>query len=168
MADQNLKGNYAGFISRLIAYGIDVAIITVTLILTTWLVNTVLVLFGLDDLAALETFLKILLSSLFALLFSLGYFVLFWSVASQTPGKTLMGLRIVTTGGDPLTFGRAVRRVLGYILSTFVLFLGFVWILADDRRQGWHDKIAGTFVVYAWDARVGSFVMELSRRADKE
>ena len=158
MKEETLKGNYAGFVSRLIAYGIDVAIITITLLILTWLVNTVLILFGLDDLSAMETLGKLLVSGVFALLFSAGYFIVFWTLAGQTPGKTLMGLQIITTNGQRLTFGRAVRRLLGYIVSILTLWLGFAWILVDNRRQGLHDKIAGTLVVYSWDARIGSYL----------
>jgi len=158
MKEETLKGNYAGFVSRLIAYGIDVAIITITLLILTWLVNTVLILFGLDDLSAMETLVKLLVSGVFVLLFSAGYFIFFWTLASQTPGKTLMGLQIITTDGQRLTFGRAVRRLLGYIVSILTLWLGFAWILVDNRRQGLHDKIAGTLVVYSWDARIGSYL----------
>jgi uncharacterized RDD family membrane protein YckC len=168
MQEDNLKGNYAGFVSRLIAFGVDVAIVTFILIVLTWLVNTVLVLFSLGELAAMETILKILVSSAFALLFSASYFIFFWTLASMTPGKLLMGLRIVTAGGHPLTFGRAVRRMLGYIISIAVIFLGFVWILVDNRRQGWQDKIAGTFVVYAWDARTGGALTERGRQWQEE
>lgn len=168
MREDNLKGNYAGFVSRLIAYGIDVAIVAVTLIVLIALINTVLVLFGLEDLSAMETLLKILLSGAFALLFIASYFIFFWTFASQTPGKTLMGLRIVTKDGHPLTFGRAIRRMIGYIVSIAVIFLGFLWILVDNRRQGWHDKIAGTFVVYAWDARTGSYLTQLAQRRHED
>jgi uncharacterized RDD family membrane protein YckC len=158
MQEDNLKGNYAGFVSRLIAFGVDVAVIAVTLVIITWLINTVLQLFGLEDFSALETIMKVLLSGLFALLYSAAYFIFFWTLASQTPGKTLMGLRIVTTKNQALTTGRAIRRMFGYIVSIMALFLGFLWILVDNRRQGWHDKIAGTFVIYSWDARVGGYL----------
>ena len=168
MQEDNLKGNYAGFVSRLIAYGIDIALITVILIVLTWLVNAVQELFGLGQLASMETILKILLSGAFALLFSASYFIVLWTLASQTPGKTLMGLRIVTTEGHPLTLGRSARRMLGYIVSMAAIFLGFVWILVDNRRQGWHDKIAGTFVIYAWDARTGGDVTGRGERGQEE
>ena len=46
-----------------------------------------------------------------------------------------------------------IRRLLGYLVSTGSLGMGFLWMLIDDRRQGWHDKIAGTCVVYSWEAR---------------
>ena len=58
-------------------------------------------------------------------------------------------VRIVRTDGERMRFGNCVRRLIGYWVSA-ILFLGFLWVLVDNRRQGFHDKIAGTFVVYAW------------------
>jgi uncharacterized RDD family membrane protein YckC len=70
-------------------------------------------------------------------------------LAGQTPGKYLMGLRIVRTDTDRIRLGNAVLREIGYVLSG-ILFLGYLWILFDNRRQGFHDKLAGTLVVYSW------------------
>lgn len=153
MSEESLRGQYAGFISRLIAFGIDIAIITIILLVMTWLANAVLTLFNFNQILGMELMQKLAWSGVLALLFSASYFIFFWTLAGQTPGKTLMGLRIVTTDGKSLSFGRSVRRFLGYILSIFAMWLGFLWILLDNRRQGWHDKIAGTLVIYAWEAR---------------
>jgi uncharacterized RDD family membrane protein YckC len=60
-----------------------------------------------------------------------------------------MGLRIVRTNGERVRAGNAVRREVGYVISG-LLFLGYLWILFDNRRQGFHDKLAGTIVVYSW------------------
>jgi uncharacterized RDD family membrane protein YckC len=54
------------------------------------------------------------------------------------------------SGGAP-TLARLVTRYLAYLVSALPLFLGFVWIAIDRRRQGWHDKIARTMVVYEDD-----------------
>jgi uncharacterized RDD family membrane protein YckC len=113
----------------------------------------------------MERILKLAWSGVFALLYTAAYFIFFWTLAGQTPGKTLMGLRIVTTDGQSPSFGRSVRRLLGYIVSIIAMFIGFLWILVDNRRQGWHDKIAGTLVIYAWEARAGSY---LSNRYQKK
>jgi len=61
----------------------------------------------------------------------------------------LMGLRLVRTDGQRLHIGNAIRRELGYVVSA-ILFLGYLWVLFDNRRQGFHDKLAGTIVVYSW------------------
>jgi uncharacterized RDD family membrane protein YckC len=74
--------------------------------------------------------------------------LLFWRYQGATPGKIAVSAKIVDaeTGGPPTT-GRLVMRFLGYIVSALPLCLGFVWIALDRRKQGWHDKIAGTVVI---------------------
>lgn len=76
--------------------------------------------------------------------------IAFWIARQATPGKMLIGARIVDarTGG-PLTRGQAVVRYLGYYVSLLGLGLGFLWVAWDRRKQGWHDKLAGTVVVRA-------------------
>ena len=66
----------------------------------------------------------------------------------QSPGKIAIGIKIVKMDGTPIGFGTALlREVLGKIVSAIILLLGYIWILFDGKRQGWHDKIAGTYVV---------------------
>jgi uncharacterized RDD family membrane protein YckC len=74
--------------------------------------------------------------------------VVFWIYKSATPGKMALGLKIVDarTGGAP-TAGQAVLRYIAYYVSLLPLALGFFWIIWDERKQGWHDKIAKTYVV---------------------
>ena len=76
----------------------------------------------------------------------------FWRRYGATPGKMAVSARIVDarSGGAP-TLARLVARYLAYLVSALPLFLGFVWIAIDRRRQGWHDKIARTMVVYEDD-----------------
>ena len=73
----------------------------------------------------------------------------FWRWAGATPGKKVVWARIVDarTGAAPST-GRLVARYAGYLVSMLPLFLGFAWIAIDRRKQAWHDKIAGTLVIY--------------------
>jgi hypothetical protein len=54
---------------------------------------------------------------------------------------------VVRTDGSPLTWGQAFLRYLGYLVSAAVFSLGFVWVSFDSKRQGWHDKIARTYVI---------------------
>jgi uncharacterized RDD family membrane protein YckC len=74
--------------------------------------------------------------------------VVFWSYRSATPGKMALKLTIVDakTGGKP-TLAQFVIRYLGYFVSTLPLMLGLIWVGIDRRKQGWHDKMAGTVVV---------------------
>lgn len=80
--------------------------------------------------------------------------ITFWIYRSATPGKMMLGLKVVdaSTGGA-LRVGQSILRYAGYYVSTIPLFLGLIWVGFDPRKQGWHDKIAGTVVVR--DARRG-------------
>ena len=78
------------------------------------------------------------------------YFVLFTGLRGQTPGKQVWGIRVVTGDGEIPGIGRAVmREVVGRIVSAIVLLLGYIWVVFDSRKQGWHDKIGGTYVIRA-------------------
>jgi uncharacterized RDD family membrane protein YckC len=74
--------------------------------------------------------------------------ILFWRYWGATPGKMAISARIVDakTGRAPST-GSLVARYVGYFVSTLPLMLGFAWIAIDRRKQGFHDKIAGTVVI---------------------
>jgi uncharacterized RDD family membrane protein YckC len=75
--------------------------------------------------------------------------ILFWRYRGATPGKMAISAKIVDarTFGPPST-ARLVVRYIAYIVSTVPLCLGFAWIGIDRRKQAFHDKIAGTVVVY--------------------
>jgi len=75
-------------------------------------------------------------------------FVLFWFYFSATPGKLLFKSYIV----DAATYKAATKvqltiRYFGYFVSLMPLGLGFLWIAFDEKKQSWHDKIAGTVVI---------------------
>ncbi len=74
--------------------------------------------------------------------------VIFWVRRQATPGKILVHARIVDarTGSAPRT-GQLLLRYVGYYVSGIALGLGFLWVAFDARKQGWHDKMAGTVVV---------------------
>ena len=74
--------------------------------------------------------------------------LIFWTYKSATPGKMLTKLKIIDakSGGVPSN-RQFIVRYLAYYISTLALFLGFFWIAIDRRKQGWHDKIASTYVI---------------------
>lgn len=76
--------------------------------------------------------------------------VAFWIYRSATPGKIVIKAVIVdaNTLGKPST-GQFIGRYLGYFVSTIPFGLGLMWIGWDKRKQGWHDKLAGTLVIRA-------------------
>lgn len=77
-----------------------------------------------------------------------GYFVLFTGIKGQTPGKWTAGIIVVDRDGRVPGVGVAIpREMVGRFVSTVSFGLGLLWLLFDTNRQGWHDKIAGTFVV---------------------
>jgi len=75
------------------------------------------------------------------------YFTFFLGTKGQTPGKMICGLKVVQLDGSPVSFGRAAVRTLGYYLNHFTLCIGFLWVAIDRRKQGLHDKIAGTYEI---------------------
>ena len=74
--------------------------------------------------------------------------IVFWRYRGATPGKMLVSAKIVdaNTLGAPST-GKLIGRYFAYFVSTIPLCLGFLWIAFDKRKQGWHDKLAGTLVI---------------------
>ena len=75
------------------------------------------------------------------------YIVGFWTWRGQTPGKMMLNVKVITTEGSSISFGRAILRCFGYIVSSIILCLGYLMIARDSKKQGLHDKIAGTYVV---------------------
>ena len=89
-------------------------------------------------------------SAIYALVFlvvGVEYFLYFWSTTGQTLGDRVVGVRIVREDGGTLSLGGAAIRYLGLIISTLAIFLGLLWVIWDPKKQGWHDKMAGTVVV---------------------
>ena len=160
------EGQYAGLISRSVALAIDVTLVTLFLTLSTWIITSFLAFFRIDVRACpalgagvgLRTYLCHGFSY-FLLALGIGfapvYALAFWMLAGQTIGKALMGVRIVRMDGHPISFLTGVRRLLGYLIDVITLGIGFLWVLADDRRQGLHDKVAGTCVIYSGRTRRG-------------
>lgn len=76
--------------------------------------------------------------------------VLFWVYRQATPGKIAISARIVDaeTGEKPST-GQLIGRYFAYYVSIIPFMVGILWVAFDSRKQGWHDKLAGTVVVHA-------------------
>jgi uncharacterized RDD family membrane protein YckC len=126
--------------SRLVAYIVDVIIVGIldlVLAAVAALLIIVLPILSLLPLAA-------------AFVIPFAYFPYYWARSGQTPGMKTMGIRVVRDrDGGPVTSGQAILRLIGYWVSAFVFYVGFVWIFIDKRKRGWHDLIAGTVVVEA-------------------
>jgi len=74
--------------------------------------------------------------------------IVFWIYRSATPGKMILKLKIIDakTGGK-ISTGQCIGRYFAYYVSIIPFMLGIIWVGFDDRKQGWHDKLAGTLVV---------------------
>lgn len=82
--------------------------------------------------------------------------VLFWLYKRATPGKMALSAQVVDAEtGNSLIVGQLIGRYLAYFLATVPLGFGIIWVAFDPRKQGWHDKLAGTVVVRKKDRRPG-------------
>lgn len=88
--------------------------------------------------------------SLLGILIGVGYQWYFLTQRDgQTFGKMIMNIRVVKVDGTPISDADAVLRYIGYMINTPIIALGWLWALWDRNSQGWHDKIARTYVVKA-------------------
>lgn len=136
---------YVGFWKRFVAFLIDVfilTVITVPLLLAIYGRSYLKLAHENGGIAGMWDFLIQYLLPTIAV-------IVFWRTRGATPGKMAISARIVDakTGGPPTT-GRLAVRYFAYLVSILPLFIGFLWIGIDRRKQGFHDKIARTLVIY--------------------
>jgi uncharacterized RDD family membrane protein YckC len=164
MRINNLQGQYSGFLSRVFGFMIDVIIIILVDAIFYLLVYALLLRFtdfSINACPTQETFsLRVMTCQItswgfnaFLAAFPIVYMLFFWTLTGQTLGDYAVGIRVVRTNGRRVNLISGLVRFFGYFLCFVTLGLGFLWILIDNRRQGWHDKLAGTCVIYAWEAR---------------
>ena len=86
-----------------------------------------------------------------SVLLQAAYFTYFWSAAGkgQTLGSRALNIRVVKTDGSYLDYPGAFLRYVGFVIACVVFLLGVIWAAFDAQKQGWHDKIASTYVVRA-------------------
>jgi uncharacterized RDD family membrane protein YckC len=135
--------HYVGFWMRFVAFFIDSAIILVVMSLI-----FAALLSGIDPARPEATQVGGAVQLVSTLILAV-VVILFWRYRGATPGKMVISARIVdaVTGGAPST-GKLIGRYFAYFVSTLPLGLGFLWVAFDARKQGWHDKLSGTVVVY--------------------
>ena len=149
-ARESLQGHYAGFASRFAAFAVDVVVLTAIFLLVLGAINFV---------ASIATGKTVNLNRndiwvvVGYAVWAFIYFAYFWGLNGKTAGGALFGLQVLREDGGDVSGRRAIGRTLAFPLSFLILFLGFLGILLGDRRRALHDVIAGTVVVYSWDAR---------------
>lgn len=147
----SVKMEYVSFFRRLLSYLVDGAI--------TFLITSTLAFFytGSNPFAALTADSMTQLGqfnqaqrslNLLSILFSACFYIVMWvNFNGQTPGKKMMGIRIVKSNGSGLSYSDAIVRYIGYYISAIFLGIGFIWAAFDKKHQTWHDKISDTVVV---------------------
>ena len=140
----------APFVVRFFAFAIDAAILgccyTILIYLTALLLLRILPL----DFAVIARTLGL---SLFVLLFipvvlPMAYFSIFHAVSGRTIGKIIMGIQVVAAANGLLTPGAAFLRWVGYLVSAIPVAAGFFWSVLDREHDTWHDKLAGSHVIF--------------------
>lgn len=134
------SGNYAGFWIRVVAYLIDGIILMIPLGILQFLLKG-----HTDDPTSGHPVLLVFL----IIAIEVGYFAGLWSSGSQaTLGQKVCGMRVVrSTDGARISFGRGILRMLGIMISSAILCIGFLMVAFTERKQGLHDMIAGTYVL---------------------
>lgn len=140
---------HGGFWIRTVAYLIDTAVLYLLAIILS-VVGIIALGVASSDLRELdeERIMGLMVPLyVFNTIITIFYFTYFHGSLGQTPGKMLCRLKVVRVNGEPLGYGRAFLRWAGYLPSSLVFCLGFLWAAFDRHKQAWHDKIAGTYVV---------------------
>jgi uncharacterized RDD family membrane protein YckC len=138
----------AGFVSRFCAFVLDWIVLSIASALTTTMMHSLFELFILR-LFPWGRYIVFVASLCTAAFLSFFFLPVLWHLVGCSPGKAVVGLRVVRDDGMHPTLAQATIRLMGYWLSSIPLFLGFLWCLFDAQHQAWHDKLAHTHVVYA-------------------
>ena len=157
------QGHYAGAVSRFVAFAIDLAVssavFTLALAAISYVVQIVTgkqVSWNRQDILVVVLYVA----------WEFFYFGYSWAVSGRTFGMAVLGVRVVRADGMRAEPRRGVVRALVFPLSFLLFGLGFLGILVQRERRALHDLIAGTAVVYSWDAR-SARLRFLAREAEK-
>lgn len=88
-----------------------------------------------------------------------GYNIFFVRKCDATPGKKVFNLQVVSASNSLKTSSIVVREMIGKILSSLIFSMGYIWVAFDSKKQGWHDKIAETYVVYTESLGTGKKIL---------
>jgi uncharacterized RDD family membrane protein YckC len=148
--DLGMQGHYAGAVTRFASFGIDVLAAGLSFSVLSWLVA-----FGIRTL--IDADYDPTQQGWVTVVFYAGWWLIYTgyplAVSGRTLGMALLGLSLVDEDGSDVPPRKAVLRVLVFPLSFLLFGLGFVGIVLQRERRALHDLIAGTAVVYAWNAR---------------
>lgn len=104
-----------------------------------------------------------ILGNLLSIVINIGYFVFYQAMNGQTLGKKAMKIKVVDLSGNkPTIMTFFLREIIGKLISTIILLIGYLMILWDGKKQGLHDKIAGTVVIRVANIPVQSLEVNTS------
>jgi uncharacterized RDD family membrane protein YckC len=144
------QGCYAGSVSRFLAYAVDITASSGVFALALAGVSYVASVVTGQDVSWSKQNLAV---AIIFLAWEFVYFAYSWAASGKTFGMAVLGVRVVAADGTAAGTRRAVVRTLAFPLSFLLFGLGFAGILVQREHRALHDLIAGTAVVYAWDAR---------------
>jgi uncharacterized RDD family membrane protein YckC len=150
VARESFQGRYAGFASRFLSFVVDIIIITAIFLLVLAAISfAATVLTG----RAVDFHRGDIWVTIGYVVWAFIYFARSWGANGRTAGMALFGVQVVRDDGGDVSERKAALRTLVFPLSFLFLGLGFLGIVFGDRRRALHDVIAGTTVIYCWDAR---------------
>ena len=156
------QGHYAGSVSRLAAYLIDLIVSSVIFELALTAISFVASIFTGHGISYHRGSIVV---TIIYVLWQFAYFGFQWAANGKTLGMTLLGVHVVNADGTRLEPRRGWVRSLTFPLGFLTLGLGFVGILLQREHRALYDLIAGTAVIYAWDARAAQLRF-LARQAE--
>jgi uncharacterized RDD family membrane protein YckC len=162
--DISLQGHYAGVVTRLAAFGIDVVAA-----MTLFTLGGAVVEYVSTSLVGRQISLSNvpILSGVLLALWLLVYFAYPIAVGGRTLGMAFVGLEVVTKEGRSVSGKGAIVRTVFLPLSIVFLGIGILMIVLNRDRRALHDQIAGTAVVYSWNARAARLRFLAKRGTDE-
>jgi uncharacterized RDD family membrane protein YckC len=144
--------NQVGLVTRALAAVVDLALISALLSIGSGLLASIVpaISGGGDGLSIWG----VLAFGVVGFLIGGSIFVAFWALIGQTPGMRFLSIHLDAGGSQEIGLRRALKRIVAVPLSLLPLGLGFFAILLSPERRGWHDRIAGTVVVYDEEAKL--------------
>jgi uncharacterized RDD family membrane protein YckC len=162
--DISLQGHYAGIVTRLVAFGIDVVVAMTLFALGGRVIEYVLSsLLGHDVKLADHPIVSIVLLTWWLLM----YFAYPIAVGGRTLGMSFVGLEVVTKTGGDVDMRHALIRTIFLPVSLVLAGIGILIILVNRDRRALHDLMAGTAVVYSWNARAARLRLLAKRTVDE-
>jgi uncharacterized RDD family membrane protein YckC len=158
--------NQVGLVTRALAAVVDLALISALLSIGSGLLASVVpaVTGGSDGLAIWG----VLTFGVVGFLIGSAIFIAFWALVGQTPGMRFLSIHLDAEGRSEIGLRRAFKRMLAVPLSLLPLGLGFFAILMSPERRGWHDRIAGTTVLYDEEAERAPWSQLKERKPEAE